>query len=248
MSVKIGHAVSNELGKATGGQLGDQTGKEIRYANWYSSTWTHVFRAKSKALAEAIAQNVEKIVENDNFGYGQDKRTTGHTEARKVKYELDKVNKKCHLDCSSMVSLAVNAAGVSVSKDMYTGNEREVLMKTSLFEELTDEKYLTSSDYLKRGDILLKKGHTATVLSDGDKANQTFEEAISEAPRVVLYTGDSVSIVDILAIFKINNSYNNRKVIAAANGVENYRGTASQNTMLVKLAKTGKLIIPKESK
>jgi uncharacterized protein YgiM (DUF1202 family) len=66
-----------------------------------------------------------------------------------------------------LVAVCVNAAGISVSKNMYTGNQKEVLLATKKFEVLTDSKYLIKPDYLKRGDILLGHGHTAIVLSDG---------------------------------------------------------------------------------
>ena len=49
---------------------------------------------------------------------------------------------------------------------------------TGKFEVLTDAKYLTKADYLKRGDILLGPGHTAIALSDGTAiANDTVEAA-----------------------------------------------------------------------
>lgn len=58
------------------------------------------------------------------------------------------------------------------------------------------------------------------------------------------YTGYSVSIVDALDSKKIDSSMKHRKKIAAANGIKNYRGSASQNIKLLKLFKNGKLIKP----
>lgn len=55
------------------------------------------------------------------------------------------------------------------------------------------------------------------------------------------YTGSSVSIVDALKAVGVDNSYNNRKSIAAKNGISNYSGTASQNTTMLNLLKQGKL-------
>ena len=58
------------------------------------------------------------------------------------------------------------------------------------------------------------------------------------------YTGKSNSLVDALKSLKIDNSFAFRKKIAKANGIKLYLGTASQNTKLLKLLKSGKLIKP----
>ena len=56
------------------------------------------------------------------------------------------------------------------------------------------------------------------------------------------YTGKSTSLVDALGSIGVNASFTNRKKIAKANGITNYSGTASQNTKLLDLLKSGKLI------
>ena len=59
------------------------------------------------------------------------------------------------------------------------------------------------------------------------------------------YTGtESVSIVNALAEIGENSSYANRKLIAAANGIADYSGTANQNLKLLSLLKDGLLIKP----
>ena len=59
------------------------------------------------------------------------------------------------------------------------------------------------------------------------------------------YTGpESVSIVNALVAIGENSSYDNRKLIAAANGIADYSGTATQNLLLLSLLKDGKLIKP----
>lgn len=56
------------------------------------------------------------------------------------------------------------------------------------------------------------------------------------------YTGSSTSIVDALKSLGIDSSFSNREKIAAKNGINNYSGTASQNSQLLALLKQGKLI------
>lgn len=69
------------------------------------------------------------------------------------------------------MAVCVNVAGIAVSKDIYTGNEKSALCNTGEFEALSTSKYLNSDTYLKRGDILLSSGHTAIVLSNGSGAD-----------------------------------------------------------------------------
>ena len=169
MAVYIGHASIDERGKAKGGTAGDQTGKEVYKRTWYSKPWHTVFRAKSATVAEKIAKAMEQACANNNIGYDQYQRTTLYAKAKAKNWDISKVTEKCETDCSALVAVCCNAAGVTVSKDMYTGNESAVLKGTGKFNSFIDSVYTKSSSYLKRGDILLGNGHTAIVLSDGDK-------------------------------------------------------------------------------
>lgn len=168
MSVMIGHASIDENGKARGGVAGDQTKREVCTRTWYDKGWNKVIRAKDNNIAKKIAQAMESACANDNIGYDQNQRTTLFVQAQSKKWDISKITTKCETDCSALVSVCVNSAGVSVSKDIYTGNEANALKATGKFEVLTDSKYLTTDKNLKRGDILLKEGsHTAIVLTDG---------------------------------------------------------------------------------
>ncbi len=185
MAVKIGHAYSDENKSAKGGIAGDQTGNEVKTQNWYnrSKGWSAVFRPKNSTVAEKIAVAMEQACANSKIGYDQSQRTTLYTKAKEKNWDLSKITSNCECDCSSLVAVCVNAAGIAVSKDMYTGNQKAVLKATGQFELLTDSKYLTDSKCLKRGDILLGTGHTAVVLSSGDDAKQN--ENTSEGEKTV---------------------------------------------------------------
>ena len=127
MSTLIGHACIDERGKARGGTAGDQTLKEVYSRDWYNKPWHTVFRPKSAEVAEKIAKAMEQACANNNIGYDQNQRTTLFELAKAKKWNISKVNKKCETDCSALVAVCCNAAGVAVSKDMYTGNEKDVL-------------------------------------------------------------------------------------------------------------------------
>ena len=165
MIVKIGHAVSNENKKASGGKAGDQTGKELLIQDWYNKRWSAVFRAEDPAVAEKIAYTMEQACKNNNIGYDQCRRTTLYDRAEKLSWDISKITEKCDCDCSSLVAVCLNAAGVPVNKNMYTGNQQKAIVSTQKFKTLTDTKYLVKPDNLKKGDILLGLGHTAIVVS-----------------------------------------------------------------------------------
>lgn len=228
MSVYIGHASIDERGKAKGGAAGDQTLKEVYKRTWYSKPWHTVFRPKSAAVAEKIAKAMEQACSNNNIGYDQYQRTTLYTLAKAAKWDISKVKQKCETDCSALVAVCCNAAGVAVSKDMYTGNETAVLKGTGKFNTFTDSVYTRSSSYLKRGDILLGNGHTAIVLTNGDKVKVTTTTAKKPAAtktKQKIATGTAEKLAKPLA-----GTY---KVTAASLNVRNNAGTAAAKMVAI---------------
>lgn len=210
MAVKIGHASSDENKSAKGGIAGDQTGNEVKTQNWYnrSKGWSTVFRPKNSTVAEKIATAMEQACANSKIGYDQSQRTTLFTKAKEKNWNLSKITSNCECDCSSLVAVCVNAAGISVSKDMYTGNQKAVLNATGQFELLTDSKYLTYDKHLKRGDILLGTGHTAVVLSDGENAtSENNQKGMVEVKVSVLKKGAKGSQVKALQTLLIGYGF-----------------------------------------
>lgn len=171
MSVKIGHSSIDENGKIAGGLAGDQTKKEVCTRTYYDKGWHYVLRAKDRTVAEKIAIAVEQACANDNIGYDQNQRNTLWREALKVNWNLSKITVKCECDCSSLVHVAVLAAGINVtygSNGFTTRTLVKRLADSGAFEKLSDKKYLTSDKYLKRGDIVVREGsHVIVVLEDG---------------------------------------------------------------------------------
>lgn len=171
--IKIGQASRDERGRYSGGLAGDQDGKEVAIREWYNRPWNKVLRARNQSIAEKIAVAMEDACRNDNVGYDQYERTTLYDLCKANGWNIKAVNKPCETDCSALVSVCVNVAGVRVSGSIYTGNEANVLLRTGEFELLTAPKYLLSDEYLKRGDILLYEfHHTAIALQDGKKAEK----------------------------------------------------------------------------
>lgn len=171
MAVKIGSARSSYGNTAPGDQ---NRGKEVSTENYYvhSKGW-YVLRAKDPAVREKIAVAMERACANNNIGYDQSTRNTLYNDVKPYGFDPAKTTKKVNTDCSALVRVCVNYAGVTVG-NFITSTEVSMLMATGAFEKLDSDKYCKSSDYLKRGDILdtRTKGHTVVVLSNGPKSEE----------------------------------------------------------------------------
>lgn len=176
MAVMIGHAGGNEYGGTHGGVPGDQTKTEVYIRTWFDSKWNVMFRPKSTAVAEKIAVAMEQACANDNIGYNQNNRVSLYWAGKEKNWDLSKITKKVDCDCSALVAVCCNCAGLNVDKDNWTGVQRANLQATGAFTTYTASKYLIQEEYLRRGDILLHEGHhTAVVLSNGSKVEPSVD-------------------------------------------------------------------------
>lgn len=201
MTVRIGHASIDENGRVTGGAAGDQTGKEICIRNWYAKDWKVLLRAKDPAVRRKIAASCIAACSNENLGYDQSGRNTGLQEAKKVGWDFSKITKKAEFDCSSLAAACVQAAGVNVwdgGNAPTTRTLEQVLIDTGAFEALTDKRYLTGTDDLLEGDILLKPGsHVVMVLDDGktESRNEIASKVIYRMALPLVKHGDRGELV-----------------------------------------------------
>ena len=172
MAVKIGSARIDENGSARGGRAGDQTGREVGTQNWYlhSKGW-RVFRPNNPIAADKIAQDMQWACDNAHIGYDQTQRLTLYNIVKSLGFNCSKVTINCETDCSALVRVCCAYAGIMLP-DFNTVGEASALLKSGAFTELIGSKYTSSSDYLRRGDILVtkQKGHTVIVLTSGSKA------------------------------------------------------------------------------
>ena len=173
-TVYVGSARIDENGNAYGGKAGDQTTNEVSKQKWYnhSKGW-RVFRAKDPNKASIIADQMKAACNNNKIGYDQWERYDLFAEAKKVGFDLAKVNVATECDCSELVRCCCAAAGILdlPTSGFRTGNMPTNLMATGEFVEMTGDKYTKQSAYLGKGDILVTKtsGHTVVVLNNGDK-------------------------------------------------------------------------------
>lgn len=247
--MRIAHASIDENKHISGGQAGNQTGKEACIREWYNKPWTVVLRHPDRLVRERIATIAETLASppyNSLIGYNQGQRNTFHTVAKKVGYNvLDFINahELCETDCSAFVTCICLFAGIKQLE--YSGNAPATSTMKSEFKRagfnvLTDEKYVSHTDYLSKGDILLKPGsHTAIVLDDGRLYGKA--KATEYYPACAPYF---TSITEALKSIGVDSSKAFRRQIYSANFSDTYRYTARQNTSMLVLLKQGILIRP----
>ena len=194
MAVTIGSARSSYGNTKAGDQNG---GKEVSTQEYYvaSKGW-YVLRCKDAAKRKKIAEAMQKACDNNDIGYSQGTRNTLYNDIKDKGFDPSKTSKAVNTDCSALVRVCVNYAGITVG-DFITSGEASALVKTGQFEKLTTDKYCKSSDYLMKGDILVTrtKGHTVVVLTDGRKAEYpAIEPTPSAETDSYTVTGDSVNV------------------------------------------------------
>ena len=165
-----GWASIDERGRASGGAAGDQTGREVRVGSWYNFGQTEGLRFKDRDLAKRAAAVMKAICQNDHVGYDQGGRTSLYRELKAVGWNVSKLTTDCECDCSSLIAVVLNAVGITVSKDIYTGNMVSAIYATGYFDKLTDAKFMGSGVYARVGDIYVKPfSHTIMALEDGER-------------------------------------------------------------------------------
>lgn len=199
MSVMICHASLSENGTING-QKGDQTGREVCKRTWYSKPWNYVIRFTDKNMAEKVAWCMEKASDNNFIGYSQATRNTLLNESRKFNYDVSRVVVPVNCDCSSLVSVACMYAGIPESALTLNGNCAttrtllQILKSTGEVEIFSTPIYVSKSDKLRRGDILLSVGHHVAVVVSVDENPYTLTATLLKEGSI----GESVKWLQVM--------------------------------------------------
>lgn len=172
--MRIGHASISENkdnGRNGKAQAGDQTGKEVCIRSFYVKPWKYLLRCKDTLKAETMAQACESICQNAHVGYDQSQRLTLHNELVKIGYDYSKLSVDCECDCSSLMTVCAEIAGINIpytnGNAPVTANMVKIFQKTGYFDVITEG--INEECNLLRGDILVgaPNTHTVMVLDDG---------------------------------------------------------------------------------
>ena len=180
--IKIGHASQSE-NETADGVPGEQKSFEV-CINTLAKKYYAVLRPKTASLAKNSARACEAACENSNIGYGQSDRNSLYAEAVKVNFDLSKITTPCNADCASFMSVCAIAGGSTMAYGYNNSTNApavptisEWFEKSGDYEVKLDSKFIDTTDYLKRGDILLIENHdydtdadhVAMVLTNGAK-------------------------------------------------------------------------------
>ena len=181
-TIRVGHAFGPEI-SGVSGRPGDQKdGKEVRIDAAYKIVgggFHTLLRPKSTELAEKSARACEAACKNDNIGYSQQAtygagRTSLYTEAVKVNFDIAKIVTPCNVDCSALMAVCAIAGGSEVNPNVSThtmassSSSWKTFANNGDYEVKKDNIYFSDTALLRRGDILIRTGHTLMVLANGD--------------------------------------------------------------------------------
>ena len=201
--ITIAHAVCDERGRTSGGAAGNQTANlyhttgELRFSEWYDPNgggWDYLIRAKNKTQRAQIAAAARSAVRNSYIGYDQADRESLYDQVKYCSFNPTGAITPCNCDCSSLVTVCCNYAGIPILRGTYTGNLKERCEAVGYFKIYKSAKYTQCSTYLKDGDILLRVGHHAAVV-------------VSTTYHMIRYLKMGVSGEDVIYLQQLLNKY-----------------------------------------
>ncbi len=147
---KVAEAARGDKGRT--GIKGDQSGNEVWKKGKLPKKATYIARFKNPQKAEITARCGEAGADNNHIGYGVNGFSSLYNEAKKVNWDLSKINKNVNTVCSTFVSVCINAAGTEMDKNLngYAKNQKK-FEKTGDFEII--KPY--SKSKVMRGDIIV---------------------------------------------------------------------------------------------
>jgi hypothetical protein len=191
---------------------------------------------------------------NDLIGYDQSQNRTYLKQLKAVGWEPSKITVACEADCSAGVCANVTAVGYLLGIDAlknhtgtYTGNMRSALTKAG-FQALTDEKYLTSGDYLLPGDILLNDNHhTATNVTVGKKVKSSWNPGnVAPAPADTI-PEDSTPAPTTTKYYRVRKSWADKaSQIGAFTVLQNAKNCVDQNPGYAAFDDNGNQVYPEK--
>ena len=190
---------------------------EVRVSDWRDMRATMLCRFKDKALADAFAEAAKFFANSKYVGYSQPNRLSLKKYIKSIGYKnyknLDR-NKEC--DCSSLMCFCCNLVGIS---EVGNWNTTKMLVEfpklTKYFDIITDQSYIKNINNMQNGDILIRDGHTAGAIVEGEEPTEPVkpkskDESIAgtyiATTAVNLRYGPSSSKYDIVRVVNENEA------------------------------------------
>jgi hypothetical protein len=225
----FGSARIGENGKVTGGAKGDQkqtnstndTNGEVSMQSMYKHVkgWL-VFRPKTIAYANKIAERMVTACNNSNIGYNQNERLGVVTNGIDTKV-------KTNADCSALVRECIKEATGKDVGNFTTANEASVLKASGLFEESFEYESQEKTP-VYNGDVLVTKtkGHTGIICSGNPRKEVAKSKSENyKVPEPTLKKGSTGTQVKYLQI-ALN------KLIKAGLSVDSDFGAKTQKALI----------------
>lgn len=180
---------------------------------------------------------------NNFFGLKINKYWTGSTVYLKTREEINGSEKIVN----AMFRIYPDfESGVSGYFDFIRAARYKNLKRCKTAEEYAEtikaDGYATSSGYVVSLKSIIAKLRTVEAPTVTVPTNNGHTNAYYPA-----YTGDSIYLDEILRSVGVPDNYvgnwSRRTALANANGISNYKGTYDQNVKLIRLAKSGKLMM-----
>ena len=146
----------------------DLFGGEGDIIEYDGGSWDVIYRCTSAYKADRIAWTMERAARNKHVGYSQGgQRLTFWQELQAAGGDPAKILTDCNSDCSAGTAACVNNAGIPVNVNMTTRTEDRDLLGTGQFIRIDDPAIVHNPDYVRRGDIVWRQGHTAVIIDNG---------------------------------------------------------------------------------
>lgn len=190
----IGQAAAGEGGSLSGNVAGDQSGHEVATSAYKGGKWVYVFRAKDPALAKQLAENMKAACANDHIGYDMKDRMTLYYVAEANGWDLSTITTNCETTCVDLVSVCLNAAGVSAPYGWASKAVYGDLMPTGLFDCISGSDY--SAAMALPGDILCNPNmpHTAMIVESPNPFyfDVTYRDSKGKSQTTQVKDGDEI--------------------------------------------------------
>ncbi|MGN1111682.1 MAG: CHAP domain-containing protein [Acutalibacteraceae bacterium] len=238
---QIGYQESNSASQLSGTVPGN--GNKTEYGRWYGlqSLWCAMFVSWSANVAGVSTSVVPKHCATTNGLSWFQSRGQAYSRADVAAGKYTPQPGDIIYFKSARNSNPTNHVGIVTSysnNTVYTveGNTSSATVSTD-GGAVAAKKYAITNTYI----VYICKPNYPAAPNSGDNSSSGSTTNSKYFPAC---SSSQTTLLSALSSIGVDNSFAYRKVIAQANGIANYTGTAAQNTQLFNLLKQGKLINP----